>query len=1290
MNGRQIVLLFSLAMAVSAFAQAGQEKLPKESKSADATPNVDQILDKYVQALGGRAAIVTQTSRLSKGTFEIKSSGASGTAEIYEKAPNKWLTVITISGRGVMGVLKEGFNGTIAWLQDPQEGVREKTGQQLADMKLDADFYRPIKLRELYPKITFKGKQKVGNKETYQLEATPADGPAEQWYFDAQSGLLVRIATERDTTQGKMPIQIFMENYRDVDGVKTPTSIRQVFPKFTLAIKIEEVKHNVQISDAKFNKPEERPSVETSGVEYKLQHHHAFGHELHPVTLYITEETLSFAPGAALCTIKPFRIPLSDVLSANVVEYTSKLLNFDSTGTFLDLKIRNVKNPRKPFDMKFASADSSLQNNVLIEANNSRQDLQSVAVALNHNTGLLARREREREEEADRAEQARREAERRALPADLKASVQFDDSQSPLKTNRLDAGKKAELVITITNQGQGPAYDVALQVSSDNPQVTLPGPQPLGEIAPGQSQQLRLPIQASLNIPSGELNVLVEARERRGYDAQKVKLVIPMARLEKPSLSIENVLINDGTTGLARGNGNKIPESGETVELIVFVKNSGLGPAAAELSLTSTDPGIELVNKSATLGLIQPNQTVQGILVLGIPRTYASRNASLNIRVADTRGEGVATATRQMPLSVSPRAPGLTINSRIISRGAELQELANDQTVELELTPENSGTLDAVDVVVQVSASGVVLQKSQATVGVLRAGEKGVPERFELTIPRAFMKDRLPIAIELSQKDFPALTTTFEVLVKTRRPLLTYKFYVLGRVGGSTIEQNETADLEVQIINNGGLMAKDVQAAISAATAGVEIQGDKIAQVGVIAPQSQAVVRFRLHLLRSAPPGDLPVQLNIRQSDFPSTSDTIGLKIREELAEVKRVEAPTAPVGRPIRRKPVIALAKPSEGDFVREKIVDLIGTIADDKGISRLDVTVNGKPLPEDVISRGLRRRPTDSLGREQQDFNISLPLEPGPNEIRIAALNTENESEVLNVRVTRLEDRGTSSVPALLPQSDVDRYVLGVGAVRPDARRWAVVIGIEQYRKTASVPFATRDAYAMREYAIRVLGVPTEQVFLLTDDQATKAEMMLLLEERLQEKVRVGDTVYVYFAGHGIPEVKDGTPYLLPADGDPQSPRITGYSLEDFYGALGKLKAEKVAIFLDACFSGLKARDDNRETLLPGTRPGVIRVKNPVMRYPNLISFAAAGNDELSNAYRKEAHGLFTYFLLKGLSGGARMEAKGLLLSELSKYVISQVSRTSREIFGVNQHQTPIVAPDFDPARDIVLKEK
>jgi uncharacterized caspase-like protein len=124
--------------------------------------------------------------------------------------------------------------------------------------------------------------------------------------------------------------------------------------------------------------------------------------------------------------------------------------------------------------------------------------------------------------------------------------------------------------------------------------------------------------------------------------------------------------------------------------------------------------------------------------------------------------------------------------------------------------------------------------------------------------------------------------------------------------------------------------------------------------------------------------------------------------------------------------------------------------------------------------------------------------------------------------------------------------------------------------------VVFASRDATAMREYAVKLLGVPPENIVLLLDDQATKSAMQVVVEDRLQRQVQPGDTVYVYFAGHGIPEVRDGTTYLLPADGDPQSLRFSAYSAKDLYAALGKLKAERVVVFLDACFSGLSARQE------------------------------------------------------------------------------------------------------------------
>jgi hypothetical protein len=103
--------------------------------------------------------------------------------------------------------------------------------------------------------MTVKGKEKVGDKEAYVIEAKPAEGSVEKWYFDTQTGLLIRQDAERETPQGKVPSETYMDNYKEVDGVKLPHSVRIVNPMFTLEMKMEEIKHNVAVDDAKFNKP---------------------------------------------------------------------------------------------------------------------------------------------------------------------------------------------------------------------------------------------------------------------------------------------------------------------------------------------------------------------------------------------------------------------------------------------------------------------------------------------------------------------------------------------------------------------------------------------------------------------------------------------------------------------------------------------------------------------------------------------------------------------------------------------------------------------------------------------------------------------------------------------------------------------------------------------------------------------------------------------------------------------------------------------------------------------------
>jgi len=215
-------------------------------------PSATEIVANYVKAIGGAEPIKKTTTRVSKGTLEISAAGLSGTAEVYEKAPNKTATVVNITN---FGLVQEGFDGTLAWSQDPQTGLRDKTGAELAAAKIDSEFYKPIKINELYPKLVVKGVEKVGDNETYVVEATPKESGVETWYFDTKSGLLIRQDSEREGPMGKQLVQTYLSDYKKVDGISLPHTIRQVTSAFTINITITEVKHNVPIDDAKFKKP---------------------------------------------------------------------------------------------------------------------------------------------------------------------------------------------------------------------------------------------------------------------------------------------------------------------------------------------------------------------------------------------------------------------------------------------------------------------------------------------------------------------------------------------------------------------------------------------------------------------------------------------------------------------------------------------------------------------------------------------------------------------------------------------------------------------------------------------------------------------------------------------------------------------------------------------------------------------------------------------------------------------------------------------------------------------------
>jgi hypothetical protein len=243
-------------VATAASAQtARQDGAPSGTQTAAkpaAIPTAEQILDRYVKAIGGPEAWLKFTSRVTTGTIEVPSMNLSGIVMIHEKAPDRLLATVIINGAS----FRQGFDGTLGWTDDPQDGLREQSGAELAEARRDADFYHPLDLRRLYAKFTVSGAEKIGDRDTYVLEATVPEGSEPtKMYFDAATGLLVRAVSQHHGADGITQYREDFEDYREVDGIKVPFTSRQTNGDTTYTMTISEIRHNVELDDSEFAKP---------------------------------------------------------------------------------------------------------------------------------------------------------------------------------------------------------------------------------------------------------------------------------------------------------------------------------------------------------------------------------------------------------------------------------------------------------------------------------------------------------------------------------------------------------------------------------------------------------------------------------------------------------------------------------------------------------------------------------------------------------------------------------------------------------------------------------------------------------------------------------------------------------------------------------------------------------------------------------------------------------------------------------------------------------------------------
>jgi len=223
-----------------------------ESKKT-AGPSADQLLDKYVQALGGAAAVDKITSREAKGTIEV--GDKSFPIDVYSKDPEKRISFTHMpEGDSVTA-----FNGQEGWLGTVGRPMREMHGGDLDGAAIDADLHLATHLRRIFTKLSTRGTEKIGDHDVYEVVGQREDKPPLRLYFDQQSGLLVRLVRFGETPLGRLPTQIDYADYRVADGVKVPFRWTLARPNGRFTIQLTELKQNVPVDDAKFAKPPAPP-----------------------------------------------------------------------------------------------------------------------------------------------------------------------------------------------------------------------------------------------------------------------------------------------------------------------------------------------------------------------------------------------------------------------------------------------------------------------------------------------------------------------------------------------------------------------------------------------------------------------------------------------------------------------------------------------------------------------------------------------------------------------------------------------------------------------------------------------------------------------------------------------------------------------------------------------------------------------------------------------------------------------------------------------------------------------
>jgi hypothetical protein len=377
---------------------------------------------------------------------------------------------------------------------------------------------------------------------------------------------------------------------------------------------------------------------------------------------------------------------------------------------------------------------------------------------------------------------------------------------------------------------------------------------------------------------------------------------------------------------------------------------------------------------------------------------------------------------------------------------------------------------------------------------------------------------------------------------------------------------------------------------------------------------------------------DLSRQIQEQRDLSANLTRQLQNKDRQEKEMASRINAATG-------HQPLLLIVSPEDGSLIESKSVALSGIVQDDNGLQRLEIILNDS-LVEEKLSRN---KETGTAFPLQLNFERQIPLSPGVNRILVRATDIDG---------------------LVTEKTIIVHYVLNRRNV------WALVVGINNYKKFPKLKYAVNDAKEFHRLLIEENRIPAENITLLVDEQATLINLKGFLGTGLKNAAGPDDMVLIFFAGHGSSERDSASPdgdglekYVLTYDSDPADLFSTAMPMRDIALIFNRIRSERLIFIADSCYSGASG---GRTVGMGGIRANISDtfLERLAGGRGKVIITASAAN-EVSVEKDDLQHGVFTYYLLEALKGAADADGDGAVtVDEAYRYVSEKVPQaTSQE---------------------------